>query len=198
MTRVKICGLTNERDARMAIEFGADAVGFVHEPSSPRCLSESDTAWLQKLPPVPIKVAVFGRVTGAAFRGLFDLVQGAEWEEYPEPSTKRIHTLRVRAGQRPADFVQQTVNASALLLDAFKDGVYGGTGIALDWGFAAEFVALADRPVILAGGLTPDNVADAVRRVRPFMVDVSSGVEDVVGRKDLGKVRAFIEAARAA
>jgi phosphoribosylanthranilate isomerase len=81
-------------------------------------------------------------------------------------------------------------------LEAYKDGVYGGTGITLDWGFAAEFVALAERPVILAGGLTPDNVADAVRRVRPFMVDVSSGVEDVVGRKDFGKVRAFIEAAR--
>ena len=198
MTRVKICGLTNERDARLAIELGADAIGFVHEPSSPRCISETDVPWLQTMPPIPIKVAVFGRVTGAAFRGIFDLVQGAEWEDYPEPSTKRIHTLRVRQGQRTQDFVQQTVNASAILLDAYKDGVYGGTGHTIDWGFAAEFVALADRPVILAGGLNPENVADAVRRVRPFMVDVASGIEESVGRKDHAKMRDFIQAAKQA
>jgi phosphoribosylanthranilate isomerase len=198
MTRVKICGLTNYRDAELAIEFGADAIGFVHEPSSPRCIGEFDLEWLRKLPPVPVKVAVFGKVFQPAFAGLFDLIQGSEWETYPEPATKRIHTLRVRKGQKPQDFTQMTVNASAFLLDAHKDGVYGGTGETIDWDFAAEFVQLADRPVILAGGLNPDNVAAAVSRVRPFMVDVASGVEERAGIKDTIKLRDFIEAAKQA
>jgi phosphoribosylanthranilate isomerase len=198
MTRVKICGLTNYKDAEAAIEYGADAIGFVHEPSSPRCIGEFDLDWLKKLPPVPIKVAVFGRVSQAAFAGLFDLVQGSEWEAYPEPPTKRIHTLRVRQGQKPQDFTQMTVNASAYLLDAHKDGVYGGTGETIDWEFAAEFTQLSDKPVILAGGLNPENVGAAIRRVRPFMVDVSSGIEEQVGLKDHVKLRDFIQATKQA
>ncbi|MBS1700432.1 MAG: phosphoribosylanthranilate isomerase [Armatimonadetes bacterium] len=198
MTRVKICGLTNYKDAELAIEFGADAIGFVHEPSSPRCISEFDLEWLKVLPPVPIKVAVFGRVHKPAFAGIFDLVQGSEWEEYPEPSTKRIHVLRVRPGQKASDFAQLTVNSSALLLDAYKDGAYGGTGTMIDWDFASEFVQCAERPVILAGGLNPGNVADAVRRVRPFMVDVSSGIEEKPGLKDAAMLKDFIQNAKQA
>lgn len=198
MVRVKICGLTNYKDAELAIEFGADAIGFVHESSSPRCIGEFDLDWIRKLPPIPVKVAVFGRVDRPAFAGLFDLVQGAEWESYPEPATKRIHTLRVRPTQKPQDFLQMTVNASAILLDAYKDGQYGGTGETIDWNFAAEFAQLSDRPTILAGGLNPDNVADAVRRVRPFMVDVSSGIEERTGLKDIAKMRDFIQAAKSA
>lgn len=198
MTRVKICGLTNYKDAELAIELGADAIGFVHEPSSPRCISEFDLEWLKALPPVPIKIAVFGKVNRPAFSGIFDLVQGSEWEEYPEPATKRILTLRVRPGQKSGDFAQLTVNSAAILLDAYKDGVYGGTGLTLDWNFAAEFVACAERPVILAGGLNPENVGDAVRRVRPFMVDVSSGIEDRPGLKDAAMMRDFIQNAKQA
>jgi phosphoribosylanthranilate isomerase len=104
----------------------------------------------------------------------------------------------VRPGQRASDFTQLTVNSSAILLDAYKDGVYGGTGLTLDWGFAAEFVACAERPVILAGGLNPENVADAVRRVRPFMVDVSSGIEEKPGLKDVMMMRDFIQNAKQA
>lgn len=196
MTRVKICGLTNYKDALLAIELGADAIGFVHEPSSPRCIGDFDLDWIQKLPPIPIKIAVFGKVHGPAFAGLFDLVQGVEWTEYPEPATKRIHVLRVRSGQRASDFQQLTVNSSAILLDAFKDGEYGGTGLTVDWDLAAEIVQCADRPVILAGGLGPDNVAEAVRRVRPFMVDVSSGIEERSGLKDAHKMADFIAAAK--
>lgn len=196
MTRVKICGITNYKDAELAIEFGADAVGFVHEPSSPRCISEFDLEWLKVLPPVPIKVAVFGRVTRPVFTGIFDIVQGAIWDEYPEPSTKRIHAIRVRPGQKTSDFVQMTVNSSAILLDAYKEGQYGGTGETIDWAFASEFIQCSERPVILAGGLNPDNVAEAIRRTRPFMVDVSSGVEDKVGLKDAAKMRDFIQAAK--
>ena len=198
MTRVKICGLTNFKDAELAIEFGADAIGFVHEPSSPRCIGDFDLEWLKALPPVPIKVAVFGKVVRPAFPGIFDLVQGVEWEEYPEPFTKRIHVLRVRPGQKTTDFAGLTVNSAAILLDAHKEGTYGGTGLTIDWGFAAEFVQCSERPVILAGGLNPGNVAEAVQRVRPFMVDVSSGIEEKSGLKDAIKMRDFIQAAKQA
>ncbi|MCE2765864.1 MAG: phosphoribosylanthranilate isomerase [Fimbriimonadaceae bacterium] len=198
MTRVKICGLTNRADVEWAIEYGADAIGFVHEPSSPRCIGETDLSWIQKLPPVPIKVAVFGRVDRPAFAGLFDLVQGSEWESYPEPATKRIHTYRVRSGQRPTDYSHMTVNAAAVLLDAHKDWVFGGTGLRVDLGFAAEFVQLCEKPVILAGGLDDENVSAAIKRVRPFMVDVSSGIEEYPGKKDWDKMRRFIEEAKGA
>ena len=198
MTRVKICGLTNFKDAELAIEFGADALGFIHEPSSPRCIGDFDLEWLKALPPLPIKVAVFGKVNRPAFPGIFDLVQGVEWEEYPEPSTKRIHVLRVRPGQKPNDFANQTINSSAILLDAYKEGAYGGTGQTIDWDFAAEFVQCAQRPVILAGGLNSSNVVEAVRRVRPFMVDVASGIEEKAGLKDALMMRDFIQSAKGA
>lgn len=198
MTRVKICGLTRRDDAMLAIELGADAIGFVLEPGSARYLGEEIPKWISELPPIPVKVAVFGVVRGPVHQSAFDLVQASEWEVLAVPAPKRIHTLRIRPGQKADDFVQQSVNASALLLDAHKDGQYGGTGTKIDWDLAAEIVSRCDRPVLLAGGLNPDNVAEAVRRVRPFAVDVSSGVEAGPGRKDPGKLRAFFQAVRAA
>ncbi len=198
MTRVKICGLTQPDDARLAIELGADALGFILEPASPRFIGETVPKWINELPPFPARVAVYGVVRGQVAQSAFDLVQGAEWETHPLPAPKRIHVIRLRPGQSAADLTQQTVNASAILLDAFREDAYGGTGHRVDWDIAAEIVQRAARPVILAGGLTPDNVAEAVRRVRPFMVDVSSGVEREPGLKDHGKLRDFIEAARGA
>jgi phosphoribosylanthranilate isomerase len=198
VTRIKICGLTRPQDAEWAIELGADAVGFVHEPSSPRFIGEGETKWIERLAPFTPKVAVFGRVDRAVPQGVFDLVQGVEWEVFPMPFPKRIHVLRLRAGQKADDLVNQTVNASALLLDAFRDNAYGGTGHQVDWDLAAEIVQRAERPVILAGGLTPENVGDAVRRVRPYGVDVSSGIEASPGVKDLSKLRDFIQAAKEA
>lgn len=195
MTRVKICGLTNREDAETAIRLGADALGFVFEPSSPRFIGEN-LEWISELPPFPPKVAVFGRVDRAVPRGIFDAVQGAEWEVMSEPAPKRLHTVRLRPGQSAQDVARMTVHAGALLLDAFKDGVYGGTGHAVDWDVAAEIVRLSSKPIILAGGLSPENVAEAVRKVRPYAVDVSSRVEASPGRKDAGKVAAFIEAVR--
>lgn len=198
MLRVKICGLLRQQDAELAADFGADALGFVHEPLSPRFIGEGDLKWIERLPPFSLKVAVFGRVTHHVPLGVFDLVQGAEWDIHPVPFPKRLHTLRLRKGQRSDDFVQQTINASAIVLDAHKDGQYGGTGHTVDWDLAAEIVQRSDRPVVLAGGLTPDNVADAIRRVRPYAVDVSSGIESGVGIKDPFKLRDFIQAAREA
>lgn len=182
----------------MAADLGANALGFVHEPSSPRFVGEGEYKWIERLPPFVMKVAVFGRVTKNVPQGVFDLVQGAEWDVFPMPFPKRLHVLRLRAGQRADDLVNQTINASALVLDAYKDEQYGGTGHVVDWDLAAEIVQRSARPVVLAGGLTPDNVAKAIERVRPYAVDVSSGIESMPGIKDLVKLRDFIHAAKGA
>lgn len=196
MTLVKICGLTNYEDARFAVDLGADALGFVHERTSPRYIGDDLPRWLNDLPPFTPKIAVFGRVDRVPHAGVFDLVQGAEWETYTDAAAKRILTLRLRPGQTARDLTNQTINAGTLLLDAYRDEAWGGTGHRVDWDVAAEIVQRADRPVILAGGLTPENVADAVRRVRPYAVDVSSGIERSPGVKDREKLAAFIEAAK--
>lgn len=198
MTRVKICGLTNAHDAEVAIDAGADALGFVFERTSPRFVGEGELPWLSVLPPLPIKVAVFGRVDRPVPRGLFDVIQGVEWEVFPEPAPKRIHAIRLRPGQKPQDVVDTLVNANMVVLDAFSRSGWGGTGERVDWDLAAEVVRLSRTPIMLAGGLTPENVAEAVARVRPFGVDVSSGVEERPGVKDEGMVRAFIQAAKGA
>lgn len=199
MTKVKICGLTRPQDAEMALELGADALGFIFEPSSPRFIGETEWKWIERLAPFAPKIAVFGRVDRNVPQGVFDLVQGVEWEVYPVPFPKRVHTIRLRAGQRADDLVNQTVNASAIHLDAYREGAYGGTGHTVDWDLAAEIVQRAERPVILAGGLTPENVVQAIRRVRPYAVDVSSGVEgQTKGLKDIAKLRDFIQAAKGA
>lgn len=198
VTRVKICGLTNAADAELAIELGADALGFVLEPSSPRYVGEKELPWISVLPPFPIKIAVFGRVDRPVHRSLYDVIQGVEWDVFPEATPKRIVVVRPRPNQKPEDIVNHMVHASAVLLDAYKEDAYGGTGHKVDWDLAAEIVRLARMPVILAGGLNPDNVADAVRKVRPYAVDVSSGVEERPGIKDAKKLKDFIEAAKQA
>lgn len=196
VTRVKICGLTNAHDAEVAIDAGADALGFVFERTSPRYVGEGELPWLSVLPPIPLKVAVFGRVDRPVPKGLFDVVQGVEWEVFPEPAPKRIHAIRLRPGQKPQDVVDTLVNANLVVLDAFSNSGWGGTGERVDWDLAAEVVRLSRTPIMLAGGLTPENVAEAVARVKPFGVDVSSGVEERPGVKDEKRVRAFIQAAK--
>lgn len=198
MTRVKICGLTNAADSEMAIEAGADALGFNFERSSPRFIGDRELPWLSVLPPFPVKVAVFGRVDRPVPRGLFDIIQGVEWDVFPEPSPKRIHVVRLRPGQKAADVMETVIHASMVQIDAYSPDAFGGTGERVDWELAAEIVRTAKMPVMLAGGLTPDNVADAIRAVRPYAVDVSSGVEEKKGIKDAHKVRDFIQAARSA
>lgn len=195
---MKICGLTREEDAKWAIECGADALGFIHEPSSPRYIGEEPPKWISGLPILPMKIAVFGRVTQRVSKTIFDAVQGAEWDNFPEPATKRIHVVQLRPNQSARDLVSMTINAAALLLDAYHPQAYGGTGIKVDWDLAAEVVALSSVPVILAGGLTPENVVEAIQKVRPFCVDVSSGVEVRPGIKDHQKIMAFIQAAKGA
>ncbi|TYO95698.1 phosphoribosylanthranilate isomerase [Geothermobacter ehrlichii] len=199
--RVKICGITRRQDAEHAIACGADALGLVFYPGSPRYVElEAACRLVEGLPPFVSLVGLFVnadaetiRRTAAACR--LDLVQ-LHGDESPEdcrlPGLKVIKALRVRdrqSLQRVDDY-----RVDGLLLDAWCPESYGGTGKTFDWELAAGLARR--RPLILAGGLNPDNVAEAVRRVAPFAVDVSSGVESSPGIKDPAKVAAFIANAR--
>jgi phosphoribosylanthranilate isomerase len=177
---------------------GSDALGFNFERTSPRFIGDGELKWISALPPIPIKIAVFGVVDRPVAKGLFDVIQGVEWNVYPEPATKRIHVVRPREGQRPEDVMNDVVPATAILIDSFSPDMYGGTGKRVNLSFAAEIVARSKVPIILAGGLTPDNVAEVTRIVRPFAVDVSSGIEEKPGIKDPIKMRDFIQAVRGA
>lgn len=205
----KICGITGGDDATVAIGSGAGALGFNFYPPSPRSISpEADLTWISKLkadyPDVAFvavvvnpEAALLGRLQEA---GCFDAVQfhGDETPEFCAAEGTRfprwIKALRIRS---EADLNASTAFATPwLLLDAAVPGTYGGSGHAIDWGLASRFAAAhPELRVILAGGLNPGNVAEAVRAVRPHAVDVASGVELAPGAKDPVKVRDFIAAA---
>ena len=197
--RVKICGLARIDDAEVAFSLGADALGFVFEPSSPRSVvGNRDVLTLpRRFGPYCTCVAVYGPlptpfvVPGGEFR----TVQASEGDTEGVQLIRTIQ-LRNRADFHPA--LRAGQRADALLIDAFSEGMHGGTGKVVDRQLAAEFVQYVPKPVILAGGLTPENVAEAIRIVRPYAVDVSSGVESSPGVKDPYRVRDFIQAARGA
>ena len=203
MTRVKICGITSADDAGAAVEAGADALGFVFVPGTPRIVRLDDAERIiQGLPPFVTTVGVFvdqllEDVLRIAARCKLQAIQlhGNEPEAYsrriPIPVIKAI---RVRDGQDLRSIGRYP--AQAFLLDAFVEGRAGGTGTPICWDVARE--AKGTVPIILSGGLRPDTVGQAVRMVRPYAVDVSSGVERSPGRKDHKKVREFIAAVRAA
>jgi phosphoribosylanthranilate isomerase len=202
--RVKICGITSVPDALAAIEAGADALGFMFCEASPRFLKpEEAAAIIRALPPFVSRVGVFVNPTEADVRSAItrcgiDTLQfhGEEPAEFCRQfGLNVIKAFRVRdAGslERTRDYASET-----WLLDSYTSGRHGGTGAVFNWELAAD-AARRHAWVILAGGLTPENVAQAVRTVRPFAVDVSSGVESAPARKDADKMRAFIAAARSA
>jgi len=201
MVKVKICGITILEDALAAVEAGADALGFVFYPPSPRHIHPEQAAdIIRRLPPFVQTVGLFvdaelSIVNTTADRCGLDVVQlhGDETPGYCESVRRRvIKAFRVRDISSLDSLLQYQV--SGCLLDAWSPAAPGGTGQSFNWEIAA--VAAAQRPIILAGGLTPDNVAEAVRRVQPYAVDVSSGVECAPGRKDVDKVRTFITRAR--
>jgi len=201
--KVKICGITSLGDGLAAAEAGADAIGFVFYESSPRSVSiETASGISHELPPV-LKAGVFVNATEefvrqAMARCGLELLQfhGEESPEYClQFGLKCMKAFRIRdAASLRALANYQT---DAWLLDAYASEQFGGTGQTLNWDLARDAKRLG-RPIYLAGGLTPGNVAEAVRKVRPYGVDVSSGVEASPGIKDRAKVRAFIEAAKAA
>jgi phosphoribosylanthranilate isomerase len=201
--KVKICGITNAPDALAAVEAGTDALGFMFYEPSPRHVSVQEAAAIvRQLPPFIIKVGVFVdasedlvlRAIGEC--GLNTLqFHGHETPEYCE----QFGLLTMKAFRiRDAESLKTLRNypTDAWLLDAFVADKLGGTGEKFNWDLAIEAKKLG-RPIFLAGGLTPENVADAVKKVQPYGVDVSSGVEAEPGKKDHDKVRAFIKAAKA-
>jgi len=200
--KVKICGITNAPDALAAVEAGADALGFMFYEPSPRHVSIPQVAGIIKeLPPFIIKVGVFvDAPEDLVMRAISDcglnLLQfhGNEPPEYcTQFGVMSMKAFRIRdAGSLTA---LQEYPTDAWLLDAFVADKLGGTGEKFNWDLAIEAKKLG-RPIFLAGGLTPSNVAEAVRTVQPYAVDVSSGVEATPGRKDHAKVREFIQAAK--
>lgn len=188
--KVKICGLTNPTDAEFAQEQGADFLGFVHASKSKRQISPADLEWIQALSKP--KVAVFADLEEAP-SDIFDIVQ-AEGELLERIFWK---VVRLKETDTVQSVLAQLGSAPTLVLDAYHPNLPGGTGQTIDWDLAASIVAACPVSVVLAGGLTAENVAEAVYRVRPWAVDVSSGVESELGKKDPHKVAAFVQAAKA-
>lgn len=201
---VKICGITNLDDAMAAVDFGADALGFVFFGGSPRYISHDKAgAIIKRLPSFATTVGVFvnekneeiEKITGLT--GI-DVVQlhGNEPPEMCNISRRIIKAIRVKSLESLDPLKNYKDKVSAFLLDTFTPEILGGTGQIFNWDIAVS--AKQFGRIILAGGLTPDNVAEAVRRVRPYGVDVSSGVEIEKGKKDRKKMRLFIERAKRA
>lgn len=203
MVRIKICGITDGDDALHAIDCGADALGFVFYDRSPRAITRNKArAIIAQLPPLVTVVGLFVNADPHTVREIaddcgLDLIQyhGDESPEMVRLAPRRaIRALRVRENEIFDEIDRYP--ASGLLLDAWVSGSFGGTGVLCNWEIAAAIAK--KRPVILAGGLTPENVATAIQAVRPYGVDVSSGVEATPGHKDRKKVAAFIKAAQLA
>ncbi|NCF16975.1 MAG: phosphoribosylanthranilate isomerase [Haliea sp.] len=203
-TRIKICGITRPEDAREAVAGGADAIGMVFYPPSPRAISVVQAAEIVDAisPFVTVVALVVDKPADDINRILeqvpVDLIQfhgdesPAFCRQFARPWMK---ALRVREDTDIASACGAYGEGRAILLDAWQEGVPGGTGMRFDWGLVSRSLPL---PVVLAGGLNEHNVAEAVATVKPAAVDVSSGVECSPGIKDAGKIRRFIAAVRAA
>ena len=221
MTLVKICGVSEPRHARAAASYGADLIGVVFAPSQRQVTMGqarriAEALGERAVPPAaatveaveerlragrPLLVGVFADQDADTINAIarevgLDLVQlsGSEpWEVCGLIERPVLKCLKVRQGQTAAEVLAQVHGGALLLLDPYVEGAYGGAGVTLDWAVAAQVAK--EQPVMLAGGLRPDNVARAVAVVRPWAVDVSSGVESE-GVKDVAKIRAFIKAAK--
>jgi len=203
MVRVKICGITNWADARAACELGADALGFNFYEKSSRVIAPA-AAWTirKKLPPFVGAVGVFVNWEPAAVNSLSRSLQLHAAQLHGDETPKQvaaidipvIRALRVGPKFKMSEFSRYRCHG--FLLDAAQKGQYGGTGQFADWKLARK--AAKSQTIILAGGLTPENVAEAILTVRPYAVDVASGVELKPGKKDLGRMRAFLDEVRRA
>ncbi len=198
MTRIKICGITRVEDVRAAADSGADALGLVFYEQSPRHVALRHAATLARaVPPFVTVVGLFvnpsvQEVQEALAYVPLDMLQfhGEETPEFCQQFRRPyLKAIRVKAGVDLLECAARYATAQGLLLDAYVTGVQGGTGEPFDWGLIPQHLPL---PVILSGGLHADNVAKAIRAVRPYAVDVSSGVEAAKGIKDAAKIAAFI------
>ena len=197
-TRVKICGIRSVEDAYTAIEHGADALGFNFWPPGSRYISPADAGdIIRQLPPLVATVAVVVEPSGDELADIVahtqvDMVQfhGDESTAFCESAPRPyIKAIRVQSSGDVTRAGQAHPRARAFLMDAYKKGLPGGTGESFDWALIPSGFT---RPTILAGGLNPENVGRAIEAVRPFAVDVSSGVEASPGVKDPGKVQKFL------
>jgi phosphoribosylanthranilate isomerase len=202
MTRIKICGITSSDDALAAINYGADALGFVFYPESPRAIiPEEARRIISSLPPFVTTVGVFVDEPKKELEAIVsytgvDIIQlhGCEPPEYCDLSKKIIKAIRVKE-LSDLEPLNRYKNISAFLLDTYSKDVIGGTGLIFNWEVAVE--AKKFGRIILAGGLTPENIEDAVKLVQPYAVDVASGVEGTKkGIKDHNKLKLFIERAK--
>jgi phosphoribosylanthranilate isomerase len=200
-TRVKVCGITRTEDALAAAQAGADAIGLVFYPPSPRFLSvERARAIREALPPFVQSVALFVNADAAQVAQVIGRVHPAmlqfHGEETPEFCAQfglpYIKACRVGKGVDLLEYLRPFSSAAGWLLDAHVEE-YGGVGASFDWALVPERLA---RPLVLSGGLTPDSVGAAVRRIRPWAVDVSSGVESAKGIKDAARMASFIAEVR--
>ena len=208
--RVKVCGLTREEDVAIAVEAGADAVGFILGiPSSPRNLTLEKAERLVSKVPVFVDSVIV--TAPKSFEWLIEVVQrvkpsaiqihGKEQLDFTEirrklGNTRLIKTVYVKEAL-DKETLEELKDFDAILLDSFSKGQYGGTGKIHDWGLSAKIrEAVKHVPVILAGGLKSENVKEAILKVQPYAVDVASGVEQEPGIKDHEKVRAFVENAK--
>ncbi len=202
-TRIKICGLTREADVAAAVEAGADAIGFVLYDKSPRGVSVARAAELARgLPPFVTPVGLFVNASdehvAAAVAAVPTLLLQFHGDETPQacarPARPYLRAARVAAGFDLLDFATRFAHAQAILLDAHVEG-YGGGGKVFDWSLIRSAVPL---PVVLSGGLHAGNVIQGIQQLRPWAVDVSSGVESAKGIKDAEAIRRFCDAVREA
>jgi phosphoribosylanthranilate isomerase len=205
MTIIKICGIKTLKDALAAIDSGADYVGFNFYPKSVRFIEKSACAEItsvlkQEYPQIKL-VGVFVNSSVEEIKNILQTCQlnlaQLHGDETPGTFVQLApHAFRAFRGIPESNAGYERNEAPAMLIDAAVKGVYGGSGVTADWAAAAE---LAKKyPLLLAGGLTPENVADAVRQVQPWGVDVASGVESTPGEKDAGKMSAFVKGVRVA
>jgi len=201
--KIKICGITNAQDAEAAVAAGADALGFVFYPQSPRCIEPAVAKRIiAQLPPFVLPIGVFVNQSRETIREVFDecglgfaQLHGNETPEFCETLGRpvlRALRLRDRGSLLALAEYKGRMGVRGFVVDAFSPEAYGGTGQTVDWSLAREVAKAA--PILLAGGLTPYNVQEAIRQVQPYGVDVSSGVEQSPGKKDHEKIRAFAQA----
>lgn len=204
MTRVKICGITRSEDALICAQAGADAIGLVFYPPSPRCVEAAQAAAVVRvLPPFVTSVGLFVNPTAEQVETVLgelhlDLLQfhGDETPEFCAGfGVPYLKAVRVKAGVDLVQYAFRHRQAKGLLLDAYVEGTPGGTGQSFDWSLIPPDLPL---PVVLSGGLEAGNVAAAIRQVKPWAVDVSSGVEASKGIKSEAKIAAFMQGVRSA
>jgi phosphoribosylanthranilate isomerase len=201
---VKICGCCSGSDVEAVAELRPDALGFIQWPGSKRYVHPAEVGqWLKAVPSDILKVGVFVDASADEIRQAvevagFDIVQLHGQESPEQVAAIEGRRWKVVHLNKPISYEFSAYAVDAFLLDYHAGHLPGGTGVALDWQRAAQWVANSSKPVMLAGGLRPSNIAEAIRIVKPWGVDVSSGVEQAVGRKDLIKVKDFIQTCRSA